>query len=95
MMPAVSINRRNQARNAVAQPAQSKFTTSVMRHHRQSLISGVLSQSNYDVLGGVLYHLQANKTTQVSLTEVDQKIIPGDVHIGPFGSHSRKMEAQS
>ena len=45
--------------------------------------------SQYEVIEGILYHLEPDKTLRVVLPKSDRKRVFDEAHAGPFGGHLR------
>ena len=52
----------------------------------------ILTQSQYEVVGGVLYHVAPDKTLRIILPTGDRKQIFEDAHVGTFGGHLREAK---
>ena len=52
----------------------------------------MLDRNHYEVLDGVLYHLELDKTLRVIPPEVDRKKVFDEAHSGPFGGHLREAK---
>ena len=51
-----------------------------------------LTQAQYEVIDDVLYHIKPDKTLQIVLPTVDQKVVFDEVHSGILGAHLREAK---
>ena len=52
----------------------------------------IRTQSQYEVVGGVLYHVEVDKTLGINPSTGDRKQIFEEVHPGTFGGHLRNVK---
>ena len=52
----------------------------------------ILTQSQYELVDGVLYHVEADKTRRIIWPTGDRKQIYEEVHAGTFGGHLRETK---
>ena len=77
------------------QRADPELAPIIEYHQTGTLPEGVVARglavawSQYEVIEGLLYHLEPDKTLRVVLPKSDQKRVFDGAHAGPFGGHLR------